>query len=194
MAKARPPELPRDAIRDMLRWFKAAKVPGVVIGGVAVSLQGHPRHTRDLVALVVVDHARLPAFVRRAEKFGFTGRVADVLDFSRDTRMLLLRHEASNIPLNVSLGLLEFEEGVISRAALIQLGRLKVPVATPEDLIILKAIAGRPQDLADIDNLLEAHSVLDYSSIRRTLREFNKILELPEIVEQVEALLARHHR
>lgn len=48
MAEKRPPELPVAAIRDMLRWFKSTDVPGVVIGGVAVSIQGRARYTRDL--------------------------------------------------------------------------------------------------------------------------------------------------
>jgi hypothetical protein len=192
VAKERPPELPLAAIRDMLRWFKSARVPGVIIGGVAVSMQGHPRYTRDLDPLVIVDHAELPKFIAGAEKFGFSGRVPDVLEFARETRMLLLQHKVNSYPLGVSLGALEFEVQLIRRASIIGLGRLKIPVATPEDLIILKAIADRRQDQADIENLLAAHSHIDYHHIRRTLAEFSAILDRPDILEQVEKLLVRH--
>ncbi len=191
MAEARPAELPLAAIRDMLRWFKSAKISGVVIGGVAISMQAQPRYTRDLDALVVADQSRWPAFVASAAKFGFSGRIPHILDFARTSRMLLVQHDASGIPLDISLGALDFEVEVIRRAVFFKLGRLQVPVAGPEDLIIMKAVAGRPQDLADIDNILAAHPRLDVARIRQMLGEFAAILERPEIVESFESLWAR---
>ena len=191
MAEAAPVELPKAAIRDMLRWFKAAKIPGVVIGGVAVSLQGHARHTRDLDALVVAPESQWPKFLGAATRFGFSGRIPDVLEFARASRMLLMQHDASGIPLDISLGALDFEVETIRRAVSIKLGRLNVPVAGPEDLIIMKAVAGRLQDLADIDNVLEAHLHLDVQRIRATLGEFAEILDRPEIVENFAPLWAR---
>src|SRR5258708_11298319 len=100
----------------MLRWFKSAKISGAVIGGIAVSIQGHPRYTRDLDALVVMNDSNWPAFIARAPKFGFSARVSDVLEFARQTRMLLLLHDPSGVPLDVSLGCLAFEEELIERA------------------------------------------------------------------------------
>src|SRR5579872_4158272 len=97
------------AIRDMLRWFKAAGVPGVVVGGVAVSLHGHPRYTHDLNALVVTPTSQWPKFLGKAKSFGFTGRISDVLEFARTSKMLLMEHNASDIPLDISLGALDFE-------------------------------------------------------------------------------------
>ena len=181
MAEAGPAEVPVAAIRDMLRWFKATRVSGAVIGGVAVSIRAHARFTRDLDALVVVQDAKWPEFAGRAEKFGFTGRVPDVLEFASQTRMLLLQHESSGVPLDVSLGALGFEEELIGRATIVKLGRLKVPIAAAEDLIILKAVAQRPIDLADIDSLLQAQPRLDLVRIRKTLGQFAGILERPEI-------------
>src|SRR4029077_14675004 len=141
-------------------------VPGVVVGGVAVSIQGRARYTRDLDALVVVHHAKWPKFASRATTFGFVGRVADVLEFASQTRMVLLQHKASGIPVDISLGSLDFEEELIARAPIVRRGRLKVPVAAPEDRIILKAVAQRPRDLGDIDSILEAHPRLDLTRIR----------------------------
>ncbi len=192
VAETRPPEIPFAAIRDMLRWFKSARVSGAVIGGVAVSIQGHARYTRDLDALVAINDSRWPAFIARAAKFGFSGRVPDVLGCARETRMVLLRHEPSGVPLDVSLGCLTFEEELIERAMPVKLRRLTVPIASPEDLIILKAIAQRPQDLADIDNILSAGHRLDLARIRKTIAIFAATLERPDIIDDVESLLARH--
>ncbi len=42
-------------LRDLVGWWKAGKVPGVVIGGLAASLLGRPRLTRGVDALVLVE-------------------------------------------------------------------------------------------------------------------------------------------
>lgn len=194
MADAGPVELPKAAIRDMLRWFKAAKIPGIVIGGVAVSLQGHPRYTRDLDALVVADELQWPKFLGEAKACGIAARVPDALEFARASRMLLMQHNPSGIPLDISLGALDFEVEAIRRAVTFKVGRLNVPVAGAEDLIIMKAVAGRPQDLADIGNVLEVHPRLDVQRIRITLGEFAAVLERPEIVENFESLWTRNRQ
>jgi hypothetical protein len=38
------------ALEDLVGWFKGREVPGVVIGGVAASVLGRPRMTRDVDA------------------------------------------------------------------------------------------------------------------------------------------------
>jgi len=53
--KAIVPDVPelallRQALSDLLRWLAETNVPGIIIGGVAASLLGHPRLTRDVDA------------------------------------------------------------------------------------------------------------------------------------------------
>lgn len=43
-----------------------------------------------------------------------------------------------------------FEAEVVDPAQLIDIGELAIRIATPEDLIIMKALARRPEDIADI--------------------------------------------
>jgi hypothetical protein len=54
--------------------------------------------------------------------------------------------------------------------------RLSVPLPTPEDLIIMKAVAHRPRDLADIEGILAGVGDLNLRHIRRWVREFAKVL------------------
>lgn len=42
----------RDAIADLMRWIAAERLEATVIGGVAAGLQGHPRLTEDVDAVV----------------------------------------------------------------------------------------------------------------------------------------------
>jgi len=63
---------------------------------------------------------------------------------------------ASNgYPLDISMGLPGYEDEVMRRAALLEIAPDKsVYICSAEDLIIHKAIAGRPQDLRDIEGIV----------------------------------------
>jgi hypothetical protein len=68
---------------------------------------------------------------------------------------------------------------------------VRVRVPTPEDLIIMKAVAQRPKDLNDIEAILRAHPDLDLDRVMRWTREFAAALETPEILVGLERLLDR---
>jgi hypothetical protein len=64
-------------------------------------------------------------------------------------------------------------------------------VATPEDLLVMKLIASRAQDLADIESILSIERHLDLDRVRSYVKLFSIALEAPEMREQLEKLLAR---
>jgi len=183
-------ELPLQCLRDLKRWLKNAGVRGVVIGGVAAGLLGTARATHDVDVLVVIDESEWAEFLSHASASGFEQRIPDALDFARDSRVLLMVHRASGVEVDVTFGALDFERDVIARSKPVKVSRLSIPVSTPEDLIILKAIPRRPNDLADIAELLHHHPQLNVGRIRRIVAEFAGLLEMPEIVADVEQLLA----
>jgi hypothetical protein len=53
----------------------------------------------------------------------------------------------------------------------------------------MKAIAGRGRDIMDIENIIQANPNLDVDRIRRCVREFSAVLEMPEIHDALEKLL-----
>lgn len=178
----------RETLADLMRWFSAERLEATVIGGIAAGLQGQPRLTEDVDAVVV--DADAEALITSGKLYGFATRNADALEFSRRTRILLMRHR-SGVDLDVSLGALPFEKEVIERARVIDAGGLQISVAAPEDLIIMKALARRPQDIADIAGIIEVQTDLDVDRIRRWVRDFSAILEMPEIFDDLELLLRR---
>lgn len=191
MAKAQHLTLLSSALRDTLRWLRKHKVRGTVIGGIAASLLGQPRLTRDVDLLVVTDDSEWGDLVAAGAEFGLACRIPNALDFARESRVLLLQHSQTRIPVDVTLGSLDFEREVIQRSKNVKLGRLQVPVPSPEDLIVLKAVAQRDQDFLDIERVLQAQAKLDLSRIREKVGEFAALLEQPDIVEHVEKLLER---
>lgn len=153
-----------------------------------MSLLSRPRVTRDIDSVLFIDLDQLDTLHRQFLRAGFVARRPDALAFAKRHRVLLLRHKPSAVDVDISLGALPFEEEMIARARMISLEQTDIPIPTPEDLIIMKAIAARPVDLVDITHLIDAHPKLDWRRIRRWVRDFAGVLERPELLEQLETL------
>jgi hypothetical protein len=154
---------------------------GVIIGGVAASLLGKPRLTADIDAVFLLSVKDIPLLIEAAEQEGLAPRITDAQDFARHNRVLLLRHEESGINVDISLGVLPIETEAVRRSQIHQIGPLAIRLPTPEDLIVFKAVAHRPQDLLDIQALIESNPNLDRKRIEHWLRDFAQLLEMPEI-------------
>jgi hypothetical protein len=163
----------------------------VVIGGVAASLLGRPRLTRDVDALVMLEPGLWESFLSRGREFGFAPRRADALAFARRYRVLLVGHTPSGLNADISFGGLPFEEETITRSVRMKLWGLNLPLPTPEDLLIMKAVAHRPVDLLDAEAILAAHPELDRRRVRSWVRQFAEALEAPEILADLNAMLRR---
>ncbi len=79
----------------------------------------------------------------------------------------------------------------MARVTWVELGVVRVPLPPPEDLIIMKAVAHRPQDLDDIEAIIAAHPKLNLRRVRRWVREFATALSMPEILNDLEVLLSQ---
>jgi hypothetical protein len=180
------------ALQSLFDWLEAERVPGTSIGGVAVSLLAQPRVTQDIDVVIWLEAGRWESFLLSGEKYGIIPRIDDALEFARRARVLLLRHRSSGVYIDISMGGLEFEREMIERAVTLDLGNLTLKVPTPEDLMITKAVAQRPKDIADIDAIASANPNLDTERIRYWVEQFASALEMPEIASSVENVL-RHH-
>jgi hypothetical protein len=180
------------AIKSLLAWFRAERINGMIIGGVAASLLGRPRATRDVDALVWLDDLDDWGYlVSSSRTHGFEPRISDPVGFAQRSRVLLLRHVSSEIDIDVAIGALSFEEEAVMNAVDAKLGTLQVRIPRPEDLVIMKAIAHRPRDAADIEAVLEAHPNIDRSRIREYVEEFAKLLDQSDLLSDLDLLLKR---
>jgi hypothetical protein len=177
---------PLQALQDLLVHFNNQ---GVIIGGIAASLLGTPRYTVDLDAVFLLSFDHLPKLLDEAEKRGIKARIADPIGFARTSHVILLRHESSGTDIYLSLGTLPFEEEMVERSQIFDLGVIKLRLPTPEDLIIMKAVAHRPKDLFDIQAIAASHPDLDRRRIRFWLDQFGEALDMPDLWEIISALL-----
>lgn len=164
---------------------------GIIIGGVAASLLGQPRLTADADVLLLLSIEEVPLLIELAQAEGLYPRFSDVLDFASRSRVVLLRHAESGINVDISLGLLPFEVEAVERSQEYLAGSLTVRLPTPEDLIILKAVAHRPKDMLDIEAVLAAQPHVDKERIAFWVQQFAELLEMPELWTDVENMLQR---
>lgn len=167
---------PLTALQRLLDRFDAQ---GVIIGGVATGFLGKPRFTVDLDAMFFASIEDVPRILEMAKAEGIEPRTDQIMDFAKKSRVLLFRHSASGASIDISLGVLPFEEEVVARSQVYNAGVLSVRLPTPEDLIVMKAIAHRPKDLIDIQSVIDSHPDLDVDRIRHWVKSFADILETP---------------
>lgn len=166
--------------------------PAMLIGGIAVIARGVPRTTLDIDVVVQAEHLDLDRALTVFGRHGFTPRIPDARQFAEAHQVILLRHEASGTPVDVSLAWLPFEHEALARATPIDFGGPILPVARVEDLVVYKAVAWRERDRADIERLLAAHpGEVDVARVRSLVATFAALLDAPERVAEFDALLAR---
>jgi hypothetical protein len=167
--------------------------PYAIIGGVAVQHWGDPRFTQD-VDLTVVAPPEGPAKLTQQILERFSARIPDAAAFARRNRVILVR--ASNgCPVDISLGVPGYEESVMLRVVDYEMdpGR-SIRICSAEDLVIHKAVAGRPQDIRDIEGIVyRQRDALDVSYIRRWLSDFADVLADPEVRQRFERSWERVH-
>ncbi len=179
-------------LEDLKRCMEALGVPYAIIGGIAVVLNGYLRSTVDVDALAEIDFTRIEEFMQTVGYYGFEARVTDAVAFARRNYVLLLRHRETGLPVDLSFAFTPYEQEAISRAHIIDLEMTKVPVATPEDLLIMKCVAQRPVDLVDISELYRRYAdQVDLDRVRYWVEQFGEALEEPDLWTRVEPLLQR---
>ncbi len=177
------------AIHELQDVFHEMNLNSVFIGGVAVSLLANPRATEDVDALIIFDVNDRHTLLTNLENRGFRLLVADRDDFIIQMRLITAIHEATGTVVDIMLGCMPFEEEVIARSNLSSDADIAISLPTPEDLVILKAIASRPKDLEDIRNLGLTYPMMDRVRIEYWVKSYAELMETPDLWERTLALL-----
>lgn len=135
------------AFGKLNRFFQQEKIRYCLIGGIAAGYWGEPRFTQDMDFTVAIKGGlrRLKHQLKTA-KFSARSKGSSQLQITGQQK---LRFQA-----DILLAEVEYQDWVIQRSQNISLFDFQVPICSAEDLVILKLIANRRQDLLDIENIL----------------------------------------
>lgn len=105
-----------------------------------------------------------------------------------------LIHDPTGTKVDLSIGLTEFEQGAIERATHIETRGVQLPIVSAEDLLVMKAHAGREQDIADIGRVLDRNANLDHDHVRLWLRVLQDASDDDAILARFDDTVARWER
>ena len=164
----------------------------LIIGGVAVIALGVARYTGDVDATIWSDQLDVRAFVESLQSKSITPRIEAALEFAQRSRVLLLRHEPSGVSIDLSLAALPFEEEAIRSGRRVDFAGVSIRIPRPEDLVIYKLVAARPQDQKDVEQLMVLHrESIDIERVRSVIGEFSGLLEGTDRADLLETLWKR---
>jgi hypothetical protein len=178
---------PLESLQNLIARFNHK---GVVIGGIAVGVLGKARFTEDLDAMFLLSTQDILHFLEEAKQEGIEPRVENAVEFAKKKRVLLLRHTITETDIDISMGIMPLEEEIVERSSVQDFDdTLQVRLPTPEDLIIMKAIAHRPKDMEDIRTLAAKYPNLDIPRIERWVKDYAELLYAPELWEEIRKIL-----
>ncbi|MSP59939.1 MAG: hypothetical protein EXR72_06290 [Myxococcales bacterium] len=180
-----------EALSALDQTLSTADVPWMIIGGIAIIARGVRRLTTDIDALVRGDAITIEALLRAFARQKIVPRLPGAAAFARENLVLLLRHAPTGVDLDVSLGWSEFEHEAIAARSPVAYGRVTAPMASPDDLVVFKAVAARPRDLVDAEALLVLHPAIDIARVRRRLAQLAELADAPELLAGLDGVLAR---
>ncbi len=178
-----------EVLGSLARAFERTGVGWYLFGAQAAIIHGAARLTADVDVTVQLGGARPEVLVDALLATGFTLRVSDP-DFVATTRVLPILHAATQIPADVVLGGPGLEELFLSRAEVLEVGDVRVPVARAEDVIVMKLLAGRAKDIDDVIAIFAAHPRdLDLQLVRETVREVEVALDQSDLTPALDRAL-----
>jgi predicted nucleotidyltransferase len=137
---------------DFLKQLNAHSVRYLVVGGYAVAAHGHPRYTGDLDVFVEATSANAEALVAAYRAFGFDPPELQPALFIASDNIVRLGVEPVRLEVMTSISGVTFADAYPRRLE-IELGGLKVPFISYDDLLKNKKAAGRAKDQADVEAL-----------------------------------------
>ena len=163
------------------------------IGGLAVQHLAEARLTKDTDLTLITGFGTEEPYID-ALLAAYRPRRPDARQFALVNRVLLLYAENGS-GIDIAMGALPFEELAAQRATYVEYAPgISLRICTPEDLIVMKAFAGRLQDWNDVRMTIVRQGVdkLDWAYINQHLKELAELKEAPEILTQLEALRTRY--
>lgn len=159
-----------------------------LIGGLSVIRWGQPRATQDVDFSLLTGFGGEQEFIDRLLA-RFPGRVPNAKDFALQHRVVLAR-TAEGVSLDIALAGFPYEEKVIKRASEYSFAEgVCLTTASAEDLVALKAFAGRDQDWFDVRGIIaRQRKRLDWDYIIAELTLLSELKPGSDVLQHLETI------
>lgn len=184
-----------EVLADLGRVFAGLGVRWYLFGAQAAVLYGAARLSADVDVTVALGDRGVGELLAALDADGFEARVPEPAAFAETTRVLPVVHRPTRMPADVVLAGPGLEERFLARVEARVIEDVVVPVASAPDLVVMKVLAGRPQDLEDTIAVLRTQGEgLDAARARATLGELERALDRRDLVAAFDRALAEARR
>ena len=153
--------------------FNERGVRYAIIGGLAIIQHTRVRTTDDIDALLTVPQIAMPGLFEALQQRGFDIDLEKSIREFRDGGFTSFRF--ADVIVDLMRPLIPAYAHVLDRAITTEILGHQVRISSAEGLIVMKLIAMRPQDEADVQDLLAAYGAdLDLDFIHSELETFTE--------------------
>lgn len=157
------------------------------ICGLAVQVWGRPRLTEDIDLTIFTEIENEQDFIKTLlEKY--KPKFHDADQFALTNRVLPMFAE-SGIGIDVTLGgLSNISEGLERSTYQKYSDSVELRICSPEDLIVMKTVAARPQDWMDVESVIIRQSTLDWDYIEEKLSDLTAYEDMSDRLSRLSDL------
>ncbi len=176
-------------IKEIADVLRKNKIPVILIGGHAANVYGEIRYTKDIDFMLGVGLEGLEEVLRILPKAKLVPVPPNPFESALQNNYLRCVYGNNQMIVDVMFSSSEYERTLLGRAIPKLYDRMKIFVASKEDIIILKAQADRARDWDDIRGILLRNPDTDLSYIKRWLsrmdgeRETDHLEKFKEVVK-----------
>ncbi|MBN1930777.1 MAG: hypothetical protein JW786_04120 [Desulfobacterales bacterium] len=138
--------------KEFIELLNVHNVRYLVVGGYAVAFHGYPRYTKDLDVWIELSPENADNVIKALEEFGFGSLGLKSEDFLESDQIIQLGYPPNRIDILTTLKEIKFEDCYKARVE-IDIQGIRINFIDIENLKQNKRATGRPQDLADAENL-----------------------------------------
>ena len=179
-----------EVYKKIVNFLKKEKYEYMVIGGIAAGILGEPRLTADVDIDILLDKDQITDFLKKVKKAGFKFNAERCRRTTVTTGTFQINY--GDFHIDFIIASTEFEKEAFQRHKVVRLYNTEGFFPTPEDMILLKIIPARPQDLLDAERIVTRYrNRLDtrylenwakrLSDEAQDLRIFNELQKLLEV-------------
>lgn len=176
-------------LRNVVAVFDRLGLPYAVMGGIAVRSYAIPRPTYDVDFTLAVQREQLGELFAAVEELGYTvpqnylnGWVDHVAEMPLVKFRMYLQD--NGVDIDVFLAETPFQQELMRRRKLRETGDGNVWFVSPEDLILLKLVANRARDTADVLDVLFTQGQLDEDYLKHWADHLRVRKRLEDVLAQ----------
>ncbi len=173
-----------ELIKKILSLAEESETDIMFIGGIAVSAWAVPRATYDVDAVALINEKKINDFLVLCKKYGFDYDADRPVKHIQNLSFLTLstgKNFQEGIYTDIFLARGKYFQTALKRKRILNVLDVRIPVVSPEDLILYKLLAGRSRDMEDVHEiLLRQKDKLDIAYMKQWSEELGILYRLED--------------